>query len=85
MQYQIHDETLIKHITMKRLLSHDKTKADLADYLAKKVLTYNTDSPKLVITSSSGYTRSNVSVEFEDSNHEEADSSCSVVVSSKSS
>ena len=40
-QYQIHDETRINHITMKRFLSHDKTKADLADYLAMKVLTYN--------------------------------------------
>ena len=71
--YQIHDETSIKHITMKRFLSHDKTNADLADYLAMKVLTYNTDSPKLVITLSSGYTRSNGSIEFEDNNHEEAD------------
>ena len=61
-QYQIHDETCIRHITMKRFLSHDKTKADLADYLAMKVLTYNTDSPKLVITSSSGYTRCNGSI-----------------------
>ena len=58
---------------MKRFLSHDKTKADLADYLAMKVLSYNTDSPKLVITSSSGYTRSNGSIEFENNNHEEAD------------
>ena len=72
-QYQIHHETRIKHITMKRFLSHDKINADLADYLAMKVLTYNTDSPKLVITSSSGYTRSNGSIAFEDNNHEEAD------------
>ena len=87
-QYHIHDETCIKHITMKRFLSHDKTNADLAEYLAMKVLTYNTDSPKLVITSSSGYTRSKGSIEFEDNNHEEADtndSSCRVVISSKSS
>ena len=62
-QYQIHDETRIKHITMTRVLSHDKTNADLADYLAMKVLTYNTDSPKLVITSSSGYTKRNDSIE----------------------
>ena len=55
-RYQIHDETRIKHITMKRFLSHDKTNADIADYLAMNVLTYNTDSPELVITSSSGYT-----------------------------
>ena len=61
-QYQIHDETRIKHISMKRVLSHDKTDADLADYLAMKVPTYNTDSPKLVITSSSGYTKSNDSI-----------------------
>ena len=51
-QYQIHDETRIKHITMKRFLSHDKTNVDLADYLAMKVLAYNTDAPKRVITSS---------------------------------
>ena len=63
----IHDETHIKHITMKRFLSHDKTNADLADYLAMKVLSYNTDSPELVITSSSGYTISN------GDNHEETD------------
>ena len=62
-QYQIHDDTRIKHITMKRFLSHGKTHADLADYLAIKVLTYNTDSPKQVITSSSGYTKSNDSIE----------------------
>ena len=73
MQYQIHGETRIKHITMKRFLSHDKTKAELADYLAMIVLTYNTDSPKLVITSSSGYTRSNCSREFDDNKHDEAD------------
>ena len=58
---------------MKRFLSHDKTKADFTDYLAIKVLTSNTDTPKLVITSSSGYTISNGSTEFEDNNHEEAD------------
>ena len=44
-QYQIHDKTCIKHITTKWVLYHDKTSADLADYLAMKVLTYNTDSP----------------------------------------
>ena len=73
---------------MKRFLSHDKTKAALADYLAMKVLSYNTDSPKLVITSSSGYTRSNGSIEFEDNNHARRsryanDSSCSIVISPK--
>ena len=62
-QYHIHDETGIKHITMKRVLSHDKTNANLVDYLAMKVLTYNTESPKLVVTSSSCYTKSNDSIE----------------------
>ena len=62
------------HITMfKRFLSHDKTKADLTDYMAMKVLPYNTDTSNLVTTSSSGYTRSNASVEFENNNQEEAD------------
>ena len=61
-QYHIHDEMRSKHITMKRVLSHDKTNADLAEYLAMKVLTYNADSPKLVITSSSGDTKSNDSI-----------------------
>ena len=46
-QYHIHDETRIKHITMKRFPSHDKTKADVADYIAMKVLTNNTDSLSL--------------------------------------
>ena len=72
-QYQVHDETRIIHITMKRFLSHVKTKADLADYLAMKGLTYDTDSPKLVITSSSEYTRSNGSILCDEKNHEEAD------------
>ena len=58
---------------MKQFFSHDKTKSELADYLAMNVLAYNTDLLKLVTTSSSGYTRSNGSIEFEDNNHEDAD------------
>ena len=43
-QYEIHDETGIGHITMfKRFLYEDKTKADFADYVTMKVLNYNTD------------------------------------------
>ena len=43
-QDEIHDETGIKHITMfKRLLYHDTTNADLADYMTIEVLTYNTN------------------------------------------
>ena len=35
-QYQIQDETLIKHTTMKRLVSHDKTMADLSGLPGKE-------------------------------------------------
>ena len=67
-QYQVRDETSIMHITMSRFLSHEQTKADLTEYLAKKTLDYNKDSSKLVIT------RSNKDVgPFLDNNHEETD------------
>ena len=33
---------------MNRFLSHDKTKADLTDYLAAKILEYNRGSAKLI-------------------------------------
>ena len=72
-QYLIRDDTSIKHIPMSRFLSHDKTKADLTEYLAARMLEYNKDSSKLVITSASGHTRSNSELFFEDNNHEEAD------------
>ena len=59
---------------MSRFLSHDKTKADLANYLAAKTFEYNSTSHKLVITSSAGKTRSNHGdLFFQDNNHEEAD------------
>ena len=58
-QYQVRDDTNIKHIPMNRFLSHDKTKADLANYLAAKTLQYNNTEPKLIITSSSVHTISN--------------------------
>ena len=70
-QYQVRDETSIRHITMSRFLSHEQTKAE---YLADKGLDYNNDSSKLVITSAAGHTRSNKAVgPFLDNNHEEAD------------
>lgn len=72
-QYQVRDNTNIKHIPMRRFLSHDKTKADLTNYLAAKTLEYTSISHKLVITSSSGHTRSNKDLLFQDNNHEEAD------------
>ena len=39
-QYKIADDTNIKHIPIARFLSHEKTKADLTDYLAKAILDY---------------------------------------------
>jgi len=53
-QYQVRDETSIRHITLSRFLSHDQTKANLTEYLAEKTLDYNKDSPKLIITSAAG-------------------------------
>ena len=61
-QYQVRDETSIRHITMSRFLSHEQTKADLTEYLAEQTLDYNKDSSKLVITSAAGHTRSNKDV-----------------------
>ena len=59
---------------MNRFLSHDQTKADLTEYLADKILEYNKHSPKLVINSAAGHTRSNKDVGlFSENNHEEAD------------
>ena len=63
----------MKHILISRLLSHEKTKADLTNYLAAVTLEYNRTSHKLVISSSSGHTRSNKDSLFQDNNHEEAD------------
>ena len=42
---------------MRRFLSHDKTKADLAKYLAEEVVKKKTKSSKLIITLASGHTR----------------------------
>ncbi|KAI4810948.1 hypothetical protein KUCAC02_013875, partial [Chaenocephalus aceratus] len=72
-QYQVRDDTNIKHIPLSRFLSHDQTKADLTDYLAAKILEYNRGSSKLIITSASGNTRSNKDLLFEENNHKEAD------------
>ena len=58
---------------MNQFLSHDKTKADLTEYLTETTLEYNKYSLKLVITSAAGRTKSNSELLFEDNNHEEAD------------
>ena len=49
-QYQIRDDTSINHIPMSRFRTHDKTKADLTEYLAAiRTLEYNKNSSKVVI------------------------------------
>lgn len=74
-QYEVQDETTIKHIMMRRFLSHAQTETDLTEYLAQKTLYFNKDSSKLmIITSAAGHTRSNKDVShFSHNNHEEAD------------
>jgi len=69
------DDTSIAHITMSRFLSHEKTKADLVDYLANKTLEYNRNSDKVIVVSASGRTSSNRVVQSESNNLEEADAS----------
>ena len=46
-QYQIADDTNIKHIPMGHFLSHKKTKANLTEYLAQAVLMNNANSQTL--------------------------------------
>lgn len=72
-QYQVRDDTNIKHIPMRRFLSHDKTKADLVNCLASKTLECNTISHKLVVPSSLGHTRSSEDLIVQDKSHEETD------------
>ena len=72
-QYQIRDDTNIKNIPMSRFLSHEQTKADLTEYLASKTVEYSKNSPKLIIASAAGHTKSNSQLPFESNNHEEAD------------
>ena len=71
-QYHLADDTNIQHIPLSRFLSHDQTKSDLAMYLAKGTLQHNMHSSKCVIVSASGKTSSNMQMQFDDNNHEEA-------------
>ena len=72
-QYLIADDTNIKHIPMGRFLSHEKTKADITEYFAQAVLKNNANSQTLFITSTSGRTRSNRGMQFQENNHERID------------
>jgi len=58
---------------MSRFLSHDKTKADLTDYLAAKTLEHNSTAHKRIITSSSVHISRNEDSLFHDNSHEETD------------
>jgi len=52
-QYQIADDTNIKHIPLTQFLSLEKTKADLTDYLAKATLDYKIEFSLLLLQTSS--------------------------------
>ena len=73
-QYEVIRDTSIEHVTISRFLSHEQTKADLADYmyLANKTLVYNLNCFKVIVVSASGRTSSNRGVQSESNNHEEA-------------
>ena len=71
--YKIGDTTKIQHITMKRLLSHTKTKDELTDYLSKKMMedAENTGNKFVVAWRQNvSYTTEDI---YADSSHEEAD------------
>ena len=61
-QLQVKDDTSIEHVTS-RFLSHEQTKADLADYSANETLDYNRNSDKVIVVSASGSTSSNRGVQ----------------------
>src|SRR6218665_2233836 len=63
-QYQVRDNTNMKHTPMNRFLSLDKMKADLTNYLAAKIVECNSTAQKRVITSSSGHTSSKQDLPF---------------------
>ena len=47
--YHITDETRMKKIPMKRLLSHDQTKAQLTNYFSKKLIQTPQDGGRRVV------------------------------------
>ena len=55
-QYQVRDETSIKHIPLSHILSHSQTKADLTVYLAARTLEYNINSNTVFITKQKQHT-----------------------------
>ena len=52
MYYRISDSTHIAKVPLKRLLSHTKTKIELAAYLAQKVKLYAGQSGKQLVVAS---------------------------------
>ena len=72
-QYEVSDDTKLRHIPMKQFLSHNQTKADLTIYLANKIISYSEHLSKLIIVSAGGQTRSNGHIIFDENNHDEAD------------
>ncbi|CAG9761624.1 unnamed protein product [Ceutorhynchus assimilis] len=70
--YHVSDGSIIQNITLKDFLSNIKTKMELTEYLAKKVL--GCGNFKHVVVSYNNNTISNMPLDnLEDNNHEEAD------------
>ena len=66
--------TRIENVSMEKLLSADKTKQDLTEYLSGKVLQYGKDVDKILYVSCDGKTQSNKKQEpVSMNNHEGAD------------
>ena len=71
--YKVTDNTPIANVPLKKFLSHTKTKDQLAEYLAHKVVEEYQSSEKTVIVAYKGTVISNGEVNHLKSSHEEAD------------
>lgn len=72
--YKITDETLITKTPMKTLLSHVKTKSELTQYLARKVLEKGLEDGKHVVVAWGAHCKAtHRNMAYLESNHEEAD------------
>lgn len=76
--YRIHDNSLIRNITLKNWLSHPKTKGELTEYLASKILSHSmkaeNNRKKFLVTYNS-CTKGNTEIHptLQSHAHEEAD------------
>lgn len=74
-QFKICTDTNIQNTTMKKLLSHSKTKSDLSEFLSRKIIEYGqNDGMKMVVSfKNQAYSSYNVNTDMLESDQEEAD------------